>query len=106
MDDPDEPMGIVEGPVTECAGVGWVEAEAIGNLVAVVVEYERRSESSPPLLNLSGSTIPTCRYPTPRLRYSTTCDRRFDPYPVAVSGKAPFQTPRKAMAWVFARHTA
>lgn len=57
VDDLDEPMWIAEDPVTECAGVGRVEAEAVGNLVAVVIEYERRGESDPPLLKLPGSVV-------------------------------------------------
>lgn len=57
VDDLDEAMWIAEDPVTECAGVGRIEAEAIGNLVAVVIEYERRGESDPPLLKLPGSVV-------------------------------------------------
>lgn len=57
MDDLDESMWIAEDPVTECAGVGRVEAEAIGNLIAVVIEYEHRDESDPPLLKLPGSVV-------------------------------------------------
>lgn len=57
VDDLDEAMWIAEDPVTECAGVGRVEAEAIGNLVAVVIEYERRDGSDPPLLKLPGSVV-------------------------------------------------
>lgn len=53
----DEPMWIAEDPITECSGVGRVEAEAIGNLVAVVIEYERRDASGPPLLKLPGSVV-------------------------------------------------
>lgn len=57
VDDLDEPMWIAEDPMTDCAGVGRVEAEAIGNLVAVVTEYEHRDESDPPLLKLPGSVV-------------------------------------------------
>ncbi len=57
VDDLDEPMWIAEDPVTDCAGVGRIEAEAIGNLVAVVIEYERRGESGPPLLKLPGNVV-------------------------------------------------
>lgn len=57
VDDLNEPMWIAEDPVTECAGVGRVEAEAMGNLIAVVIEYERRGASGPPLLKLPGSVV-------------------------------------------------
>lgn len=57
VDDLDELMWIAEEPVTKCSGVGRVEAEAIGNLVAVVIEYERRDVSGPPLLKLPGTVV-------------------------------------------------
>jgi hypothetical protein len=41
IDDLEKPVWIAEDPVTECAGVGRVKAEAVGNLVTVVVQYER-----------------------------------------------------------------
>jgi hypothetical protein len=52
----DEPMWIAEDPVTECAGAGRVEAEAVGNLVAVVAEYELRDEDEP-LLKTPGPVV-------------------------------------------------
>ncbi|WP_336343180.1 hypothetical protein [Halalkalicoccus ordinarius] len=57
IDDIEEPMWFAEDPATECAGVGRVEEEAVGNLVAVVAEYERRDGSGPPLLKLPGSVV-------------------------------------------------
>jgi hypothetical protein len=57
IDGLEEPMWFAEDPATECAGVGRVEAEAVGNLVSVVAEYERRDESGPPLLKLPGNVV-------------------------------------------------
>jgi hypothetical protein len=74
MDDLEKPMWIAEDPVTECAGVGRVEAEAIGNLIAVVVEYEHRNETSPPLLKLPGSVVSR---PSVRTHTSTSLLDRF-----------------------------
>lgn len=37
----DEPMWTAEDDETDCVGVGRVEAEAVGNLVSVVVAYDR-----------------------------------------------------------------
>jgi hypothetical protein len=51
-----EPMWIAEDPVTECAGAGRVEAEAVGNLLAVVAEYETRAEDEP-LLKTPGPVV-------------------------------------------------
>lgn len=48
-------MWIAEDPVTECAGAGRVEAEAIGNLVAVVDEFESAGEE--PLLKTPGPVV-------------------------------------------------
>jgi len=42
--------------VTECAGAGRVEAEAVGNLVAVVAEYETR-DGDDPLLKTPGPVV-------------------------------------------------
>lgn len=52
----EEPMWIAEDPVTECAGAGRVEAEAVGNLVAVVTEYETRADDGP-LLKTPGPVV-------------------------------------------------
>jgi hypothetical protein len=46
IDDLKEPMWFAEDPVSECAGVGRVEAETVGNLVAVVAEYSRLGSST------------------------------------------------------------
>ena len=51
------PLWIAEDPVTECAGAGAVEAEAMGNLVAVVAEYEA-GESEDPMLKTPGPVAP------------------------------------------------
>jgi hypothetical protein len=55
--DIDEELWFAEDPETECAGVGAVEAEAVGNLVAVVVEYETDADPGPPRMKLPGDTI-------------------------------------------------
>lgn len=55
--DIDEELWFAEDPETECAGVGAVEAEAVGNLVAVVVEYETDPDPGPPRMKLPGDTI-------------------------------------------------
>lgn len=53
----EEELWFAEDPETECAGVGSVEAEAVGNLVAVVVEYETDPDPGRPRLKLPGDTI-------------------------------------------------
>jgi hypothetical protein len=58
-----EPMWIAEDPVTECAGAGRVEAEAMGNLVAVVVEHET-ADADEPLLKTPGPVVPREAAPT------------------------------------------
>ena len=50
--DHDEPTWVAEDPVTDCIGIGRVEAEAVGNLVSVV-ECEH-AESNRPLVKLPG----------------------------------------------------
>lgn len=55
--DIEEELWFAEDPETECAGVGAVEAEAVGNLVAVVVEYEADPDPGPPRMKLPGDTI-------------------------------------------------
>lgn len=57
------PLWIAEDPVTECAGAGTVEAEAVGNLVAVVAEYEARDEEEP-LLKAPGQVVVRDAAPT------------------------------------------
>jgi hypothetical protein len=67
-----EPMWIAEDPVTECAGAGRVEAEAWGNLVAVVSEYETR-DADEPLLKTPGPVVP--RESAPSSSSSTVVDQ-------------------------------
>lgn len=55
--DIDEELWFAEDPETECAGVGVVEAEAVGNLVAVVVAYETDTDPGPPRMKLPGDSI-------------------------------------------------
>lgn len=55
--DVDEELWFAEDPETECAGVGSVEAEAVGNLVAVVTEYEAETDPGLPRMKLPGDTI-------------------------------------------------
>lgn len=55
--DIDEELWFAEDPETECAGVGAVEVEAVGNLVAVVVEYETDPDPGHPRMKLPGDTI-------------------------------------------------
>lgn len=50
-------MWIAEDPVTDCSGVGTVEQEAVGNLVAAVTEYETSEDGRDPLLKLPGRTV-------------------------------------------------
>lgn len=57
------PLWIAEDPVTECAGAGAVEAEAVGNLVAVVTEYEA-GEAEEPMLKTPGPVVPRDAAPT------------------------------------------
>jgi hypothetical protein len=58
-----ETMWIAEDPVTGCAGAGRVEAEAVGNLVAVVADYD----GGPAKMKIPGRTIdrPDDDDPTP-----------------------------------------
>jgi hypothetical protein len=53
----DEVMWTAEDPVTDCSGAGRVEAEAVGNLVAVVAEYHDRGGGDP-LTKVPGRVIP------------------------------------------------
>jgi len=55
--DIDEAMWFAEDPVTDCAGVGRVEAEAVGNLVAVVTEFEAPGGPDNPTMKLPGRTV-------------------------------------------------
>lgn len=56
LDPIDEPLWMAEDPVTDCVGVGTVEAEAIGNLVSVVAEFEA-AEGQRPLLKMPGRSV-------------------------------------------------
>jgi hypothetical protein len=51
-----DPMWIAEDPVTDCAGAGGIEAEAVGNLLAAVAEYESRGGEQP-LLKTPGPVV-------------------------------------------------
>jgi len=55
MREPDQ-MWIAEDPVTDCAGAGEIEAEAVGNLLAAVAEYEA-SDGEQPLLKTPGPVV-------------------------------------------------
>ena len=57
------PLWVAGDPVTECAGAGVVEAEAVGNLVAVVTEYEA-GELEEPMLKTPGPVVPRDGAPT------------------------------------------
>jgi len=50
------PLWIAEDPVTDCAGAGEIEAEAVGNLLAAVAEYEA-SDGEQPLLKTPGPVV-------------------------------------------------
>ncbi|MFC6973757.1 hypothetical protein ACFQL1_02185 [Halomicroarcula sp. GCM10025709] len=65
-------MWIAEDPVTDCSGVGTVEREAVGNLVAAVVEYETSDETREPLLKLPGQVVSR---PSPYTDTSSLFDR-------------------------------
>ena len=55
--DIEEEMWVAEDPITECMGFGRIEAEALGNLLAVVEEYETDGETGTPYVKLSGDTV-------------------------------------------------
>lgn len=55
--DIDRPMWVAEDPTTDCVGVGRVEAEAVGNLLAVVTEFDDDPESTRPLMKLPGRVV-------------------------------------------------
>lgn len=55
--DIEEEMWVAEDPVTECMGFGRIEAEALGNLLAVVEEYEAADGAETPYVKLSGETV-------------------------------------------------
>jgi hypothetical protein len=53
----DRPMWVAEDPTTDCVGVGRIEAEAVGNLLAVVTEFDANPSSERPLMKLPGRVI-------------------------------------------------
>ncbi|MFB6161591.1 MAG: hypothetical protein ABEJ61_10525 [Haloferacaceae archaeon] len=55
--DADRPMWVAEDPTTDCVGVGRVEAEAVGNLLAVVSEFDDDPASARPLMKLPGRVV-------------------------------------------------
>jgi hypothetical protein len=65
-------LWVAEDPVTECSGVGAVEREAVGNLVAVVTEYEASDGQRDPLLKMPGQVVTR---PSPYTSSSTLFDR-------------------------------
>lgn len=54
----EEEMWVAEDPETQCLGVGTVEDEAVGNLVAVVVEWEGDADATEPLMKAPGRVVP------------------------------------------------
>jgi hypothetical protein len=50
------PLWIAEDPVTDCAGAGEIEAEAVGNLLAAVAAYEASGDEQP-LLKTPGPVV-------------------------------------------------
>lgn len=57
IDPIDEPLWVAEDPETDCLGVGSVEAEAIGNLVSAVAEFEAAEGRRRPLMKAPGRAI-------------------------------------------------
>jgi len=66
------PLWVAEDPVTDCAGTGGIEAEAVGNLLAVVAEYETSADDQP-LLKTPGPVVD--RSTTPGNSSSSVVDR-------------------------------
>ncbi|MFW5956416.1 MAG: hypothetical protein ACOCQY_03330 [Halorhabdus sp.] len=52
----ENPVWIAKDPDSKCLAFGAVRAEAEGNLVAAVTEYERSDDT--PLMKRSGRTVP------------------------------------------------
>lgn len=46
-----------EDPQTGCIGLGAVEAEAVGNAISVVSQYERDAPSGPPYVKTPGRVV-------------------------------------------------
>lgn len=57
LDPVDEPLWVAEDPATDCLGVGSVEAEAVGNLVSVVAEFEAGEGRGRPLMKAPGRAV-------------------------------------------------
>ena len=57
IDPVDEPLWVAEDPATDCVGVGSVEAEAVGNLVSAVAEFEAAGASGRPLVKAPGRAV-------------------------------------------------
>jgi hypothetical protein len=53
----DEPRYVATDPETDCVGIGAVEAEAVGNLIAVVIEYERAGGTGTPYVKAPGRVV-------------------------------------------------
>lgn len=47
----------VEDPHTGCVGLGEVEAEAVGNAISVVIQYESDNSSDTPYVKAPGRVI-------------------------------------------------
>ena len=57
IDPIEEPLWVAEDPTTDCIGVGSVEAEAVGNLVSVVEEFEAAEGRRRPLMKVPGRSV-------------------------------------------------
>jgi hypothetical protein len=53
----DRAFWVAEDPDSGCMGLGQVEAEAIGNLIAVVREYEDDGGAGTPYVKVPGDTV-------------------------------------------------
>ena len=74
MDPVEEPLWVAEDPESDCLGVGKVEAEAVGNLVSVVAEFEERGARKP-LLKVPGRVVARPSARTGRGSASSVLDR-------------------------------
>jgi hypothetical protein len=50
-------MWYAEDPKTGCIGLGDVEAEAVGNAISVIVEYQRDTVSGQPYVKTPGRVV-------------------------------------------------
>jgi hypothetical protein len=53
----DRELTYAEDPETGCIGLGEVEAEALGNAVSVVVQYERDGRDGRPYVKAPGQVV-------------------------------------------------